>query len=322
MHKKVDDNHAPTADNGRITVSVASHGQRDLVAALLEQLADLRDTNIARVIVVHNLPSADLSKPPRATFELVQLHNSTPLGFATNHNLAFAQSSTPWFAVLNPDLEFRFGNPFPALLAAAADQRLGAVAPALVQPGTLHVEPPRGSVTPTEIIRRRLPGWKPPTDPAWLVGAFLMIRAEAFRMLGGFDESFRLYCEDVDLGLRLRDAGWHIKRVEENARVLHQTQRHSHRRIKYTMLHASSLLRLWKKHARRAPLRQRKNSTPRNKRTNITADAGPSKVATSKYSTENINETDLSTMLNDFWQTAANHQGPGKIDHVWFDSDR
>ena len=65
-----------------------------------------------------------------------------------------------------------------------------------------------------------------------------------------------------------------------------------------------------------------KNSTPRNKRTNITADAGPSKVATSKYSPENINETDLSTMLNDFWQTAANHQGPGKIDHVWFDSDR
>jgi N-acetylglucosaminyl-diphospho-decaprenol L-rhamnosyltransferase len=228
-----------------VTVSVASHGQRNLVAALLEQLATLRDPSLARVVIVHNLPDADLPKPPNATFDLVQLHNPEPLGFSANHNRAFAHCVTPWFAILNPDLEFRFGNPFPALLeAAAADPRLGAVAPTLLQPGTLHVEPPRGMVTPIELIRRRLPGWKPPAEPAWLVGAFLFIRAKAFKALGGFDERFRLYCEDVDLGLRLRDAGWRIRRIE-GARVLHQTQRRSHRNLEYTLLHVSSLLRLW-----------------------------------------------------------------------------
>ena len=64
------------------------------------------------------------------------------------------------------------------------------------------------------------------------------------------------------------------------------------------------------------------NSALRNKLTKIIEDAGLIKIGTSKYSTQNISETDLSTMLNDFWQTAANHQGPGKLDHVWFDSDR
>jgi GT2 family glycosyltransferase len=237
----------------RVTVSVVSHGQRELVAALLEQLTALCEPDIARVVVVHNLPDADLPKPPGGAFELVQLHNPKPLGFSANHNLAFGRCVTPWFAVLNPDLEFRFGNPFPALLEAAADPRLGAVAPILVQPGTLHVEPPRGVVTPMELVRRRLPGWKPPAEPAWLVGAFLFIRAEAFRALGGFDERFRLYCEDVDLGLRLRESGWRILRIE-SAKVLHQTQRHSHTSWNYTLLHISSLLRLWGKFALRANL--------------------------------------------------------------------
>ena len=228
-----------------MTVSVASHGQRNLVIALLKQLTALRDPCVVSVVVVHNLPDADLPTPQGAAFDLVQLHNPKPLGFAANHNLAFAHCATPWFAVLNPDLEFRLGNPFPALLeVAVADPRLGAVAPMLLQPGTLHVEPPRGVVTPLELIRRRLPGWQPPAEPAWLVGAFLLIRSDAFRALGGFDARFRLYCEDVDLGLRMREAGWRIQRVE-SARVLHQTQRHSHRSLRYALLHVSSLLQLW-----------------------------------------------------------------------------
>ena len=228
-----------------VTVSVVSHGQRDMVATLLQQLAALHDPNIARVVIVHNLPDVDLPKPPDATFELVQLHNPEPLGFSANHNRAFAYCETSYFAVLNPDIEFQFGNPFPVLLETMIDDaRLGAVAPALVQPETLHIEPNRRIVTPVEIISRRLPGRCPPVMPAWLVGAFLFIRADAFRALGGFDERFRLYCEDVDLGLRMREAGWSIRRIE-SSRVLHQTQRRSHRSLRYTLLHISSLLRLW-----------------------------------------------------------------------------
>lgn len=228
-----------------VTVSVVSHGQRDLVAALVAQLAALRDTSLVRVIIVHNLPDSDLPKPADATFEIVQLHNAKPLGFSANHNLAFQHCVSPWFAVLNPDLEFSFGNPFPTLLeAAASDPHLGAIAPALVQPETLHVEPNRGAVTPMEIIRRRLPGFRPPSEPVWLVGAFLLLKAEAFRVLGGFDERFRLYCEDVDLGLRLRQTGWTIRRVE-STKIVHLTQRQSHRSLKYSTIHMVSLLQLW-----------------------------------------------------------------------------
>lgn len=242
----------------RVTVSVVSHGQRKLVESLLRQLADLRDSDLGCVVLTHNLPDSDLPKPERAAFDLVQLHNEEPLGFSANHNQAFVQCATPWFAVLNPDLDFAFGDPFPALLAAATDDpRLGVVAPALLQPGSLCVEAHRGVVTPIELIRRRLPGWNPPAEPDWLVGAFMLIRKDVFKALGGFDARFRLYCEDVDFGLRTSKAGWNIRRVDA-ARVVHLTQRSSHRRLKYALMHMESLARLWLKLAR--------DSTFRNKR--------------------------------------------------------
>ncbi|MEW6560997.1 MAG: glycosyltransferase family 2 protein [Pseudomonadota bacterium] len=228
-----------------LTVSVVSHGQRDMVAALVLQLAGLLDPSLTRVVVIHNLPDADLPKPPDAIFELVQLHNPEPLGFSANHNRAFAHCETPYFAVLNPDIELQFGNPFPALLDAMfRDERLGAVAPALVQPTTLHIEPNRGLVTPWEIVRRRMPGHQPPKEPAWLVGAFVFIRTIAYRELGGFDERFRLYCEDVDLGVRLCKRGWNIRRID-TVRALHRTQRSSHKSMKYMWFHSLSILKIW-----------------------------------------------------------------------------
>lgn len=249
--------------SGNITISIVSHAQSDMVDALLRQLAELRDPSITRVVVVHNLPDIDLPKPYHAEFELIQLHNQEPQGFSANHNLAFIHCATPGFAVLNPDLDLRCGNPFPALLQAAfADPRLGAVAPTLVQPDTLKAEPNRGVVTPLELIRRRLPGWKPPDEPAWLVGAFLLLRTEAFRDIGGFDERFHLYCEDVDLGLRLRAFGWRIKRVE-NAKVVHLTQRNSHRHLKHIRWHLFSLFKLWMKIGAQGPRRASASESPR-----------------------------------------------------------
>ncbi len=231
-----------------LTVSIVSHGQRDITASLLKQLALLSDVNVGRVVVTHNLQDIKIDKPDHAGYDLVQLQNSEPRGFSENHNLAFEYCETPYFAVLNPDIELLFGNPFPALLDAMNnDARLGAVAPALVQPGTLNVEPNRRFVTPIELIRRRLPGYLPPVEPDWLVGAFLITRSEVYRDLGGFDRKFKLYCEDVDLGARIVRAGFAIRRLE-SVKVFHLTHRGSHRNLKYAWLHFNSLFRLWNKY--------------------------------------------------------------------------
>jgi GT2 family glycosyltransferase len=216
-----------------------------MAACILQQLADLNNCDIKTVVITHNLPDEDLYKPSNANFSLIQIHNQKPIGFSANHNQAFKHCDTSWFAILNPDLEFAFGDPFPALLAAGdEDQKIGMLAPLLIQANTMEAEPNRSMVTPLEVVRRRLPGWRPPDKPAWLVGAFLFVRWEIFDAVKGFDERYRLYCEDVDLSLRIQKTGMYVDRIT-SAQVIHLTQRNSQRKPLYLLWHVSSLWRLW-----------------------------------------------------------------------------
>jgi N-acetylglucosaminyl-diphospho-decaprenol L-rhamnosyltransferase len=48
------------------------------------------------------------------------------------------------------------------------------------------------------------------TAAPWLLGAALVIRRSAFDEVGGFDETFFMYYEEVDLCLRMRERGWQI----------------------------------------------------------------------------------------------------------------
>jgi GT2 family glycosyltransferase len=65
-------------------------------------------------------------------------------------------------------------------------------------------------------------GWDPerPRQVDWAVGAFLLLRREAWDAAGGFDPGQWLYAEDLDLGWRLARAGWKT-RYEPTAGVRH-----------------------------------------------------------------------------------------------------
>src|SRR5581483_1335695 len=65
--------------------------------------------------------------------------------------------------------------------------------------------------------------WNPdrPRTVPWAIGAFLLLRREAFDEVGGFDERQWMYAEDLDLGWRLHDASWATRYVPQ-ARVLHE----------------------------------------------------------------------------------------------------
>jgi GT2 family glycosyltransferase len=55
----------------------------------------------------------------------------------------------------------------------------------------------------------------------WAMGAFLIVRREAFEAIGGFDEAHWMFAEDLDLGWKLRHAGWST-RYEPAAVVRHE----------------------------------------------------------------------------------------------------
>lgn len=223
-----------------VTISVISHGQEKLLQELLHDLS-LSDC-IHQVVITHNLRAVDLFCPDVLSGRCLHLRNPSPKGFGANHNAAFFHCDTEWFAVVNPDIRMA-GDVFVQLIAQAAPEDVLLV-PALVNPRTGQVAPNRGLLTPWEVVRRRLPGWRPPAEPAWFPGAFLLIRATAFRQVGGFDGRFYLYAEDVDLCARLRLAGGRLRYVP-HVQVSHAAQRSSHVRWRYLRWHVASLLRLW-----------------------------------------------------------------------------
>lgn len=57
-------------------------------------------------------------------------------------------------------------------------------------------------------------------DVAWVIGACLLVRREAYEQVGGFDERFFMYSEEADWQRRMRDAGWKIA-FTPAARVMH-----------------------------------------------------------------------------------------------------
>ena len=78
--------------------------------------------------------------------------------------------------------------------------------------------------------------------PDWVAGMFMLSQLNTFRALGGFDERYFLYYEDVDLCARARAKGLQIA-VNTESSVVHAARRASRRDPRHALLHISSGLR-------------------------------------------------------------------------------
>lgn len=233
-----------------ITLSVVSHRQAGLAARLLEDLVALRRDDL-EVIYTANVPEAVPVETAAPFVTLVR--NEAPQGFARNHNAAFARARGAYFCVVNPDIRME-QDPFPVLLGLLeAIPRTAAVAPAIVEADSRPADHARRFPTllslAAKALRRghRLEYGSPqePYAPDWIAGMFMLFRSSTFREVGGFDERYFLYYEDVDICWRLRRAGYDV-RVCPFVRAIHHAQRASRRQLRYMVWHAQSMLRYFR----------------------------------------------------------------------------
>lgn len=232
-----------------LVVSIVSHGQRQLLTPLLHQLMYAARQLPMQVIVTQNLPEARCAIDTDPAFNLVWIQNDRPKGFGENHNAAFRVCSAPYFCVLNPDIQLTT-DCLNALVDAVA--RLSGVAgPRVTAPSGRLEDSARKLPTPTRLLlrwgRRRFePDYLPSVSEQqvdWLAGMCLMFDRETFAALGGFDERYHLYCEDVDICLRARLIGNAVTWVQYSE-VVHDAQRASRRNWRYLAWHIQSLARL------------------------------------------------------------------------------
>jgi GT2 family glycosyltransferase len=99
---------------------------------------------------------------------------------------------------------------------------------------------------PLALLHRHLSRQAPATvnQPEWVNAACLVFPSHVYQAVGGFDTRYFMYCEDVDLSLRLQLAG-HTLVEAPAAQVVHDASRASRRDLRHLAWHVRSLLRLW-----------------------------------------------------------------------------
>ncbi len=231
-----------------ISISVVSHGHINQVCSLINLLAKTSSQSIKRVWITCNTPEEQIYLK-NIPFGVHWLHNKSPKGFGVNHNQAFNHDMgmpdpAPYFAVLNPDLEWS-QDPFNTMLDVIDAEGLALVCPRQYNQQGQVQDHLRKIPTPGTLVSRYFSAEKSKIDaPDWVNAACLVFRSSVYKSIKGFDESYHMYCEDVDLCLRLQIAGYKWKEVPE-ASIVHLAQRNSHRNLRHLGWHIKSLLHLW-----------------------------------------------------------------------------
>ena len=232
----------------RVSVSVVSHLQARLAKGLLDDLAaHCRDA--VEVILTLNVEEPLPFEVADFGYPVELLRNHSPRGFGANHNAAFRLCRRRAFCVLNPDIRFA-ANPFPALIEELERDRVGVVAPCIVDTAGRTEDSARRFPTPWSLAAKALGRASTldyeigasPFSPDWIAGMFMLFSQEAFRAVGGFDERYFLYYEDVDICARLRAADYDVRLVPAVSAV-HHARRASRSNWKHRAWHLRSIVR-------------------------------------------------------------------------------
>lgn len=249
-------------------VIVVSYNTRDLT---LQALASARKATVgldARIVVADNGSADGTVEAVRAAYpEVTVLENPDNPGYGAAINRAAAATRpSSHLCAMNADVVLEPGSVVTLLRFLAVNRACGVVGPALVypdatpQPSAKHF--PTLGLALGELfgLHSLVPGnrWierfyygdrdlsrDAPVDT--VSGAVMMLRAEAFEKVHGFDEGFRMYFEETDLCRRLRDAGLGVAFCPA-ARAVHRhgasTLQTSVRQVEYYL----SYVRYFRKH--------------------------------------------------------------------------
>nr|MBA3302764.1 glycosyltransferase family 2 protein [Acidimicrobiia bacterium] len=242
-----------------VTAVIVSYNVAELLVACI---ASLRADGVERIVVVDNASSDGSARAVRQQepdVDLVALDRN--VGFATGANRGVARTSTPYVAVVNPDEVVEPGATEALVEALERDAGLALVGPRIeTTDGRLY---PSARTFPDLVVaaghaffylfwpdnpfsrRYRMLDWDHAAacDVDWVAGTHFVIRRRAWDEVGGFDEGYFMYMEDVDLCWRLHRAGWRVG-YEPAATVVHAIGR-STDQTPYRMIaaHHRSLLR-------------------------------------------------------------------------------
>lgn len=224
------DNEVTTA--GSVSIVIPHYGDPALALALVDDLKAQQTTSRLEIIVVDDCSPQAFPATP----DLTVLRRETNGGFGAAVNTGARVASGRWLMIANSDLRVR-QDFVEQLLDESAS-----LMPALVGPASRRSDGTReptgrrfpssvelfvSTALPLQAFHRRAwfqrltgrvaPRGQAPVAVDWVQGSLMLLPLELFLQVGGFDEDYFMYSEEVDLQRRLQDLGinrWLLPRVE------------------------------------------------------------------------------------------------------------
>jgi N-acetylglucosaminyl-diphospho-decaprenol L-rhamnosyltransferase len=221
-----------------LDVVIVSYRSRELLRSCLDSLRAHPPSIPMKLIVVDNDSGDGTAEMVAADYPDVELIAAPRnLGFAAATNLGATRGKAPHLLALNPDTALTPGALDKVLATMRAHPEVAVVGARLLrEDGSLDHASKRSFPTPLSALghftgvgrrpsaRGRLAAYGAPdvdSGPVDAVnGAFMLMRRDVFEQLGGFDEGYWMYMEDLDLSYRLARAGW-LSWYEPDAVVTH-----------------------------------------------------------------------------------------------------
>jgi hypothetical protein len=226
-----------------LSIILVSYRSREPLLACLGALrtdAEAAGLRLEIVVVDNDSRDGTLEALAAASPEVRVIANHENAGYARAVNQGLAATAAPFALVLNPDCEARPGALRALLDHAAAHPRAGIAGPRILNPdGSLEFSarsfpgPLTFLFNRYSLLTRLVPGnrfsrrylltdWDHASvrEVDWVSGACMLARRAAVEQVGGMDEAFFMFNEDVDWCRRMKQAGWAVT-FEPAAVVVH-----------------------------------------------------------------------------------------------------
>jgi N-acetylglucosaminyl-diphospho-decaprenol L-rhamnosyltransferase len=256
-----------TAPPAALAVVIVNYNTGPWLERCLRSLEAARGDLATDVVVIDNDShdgSADVAEQLGARL----IRNATNRYLSPAWNQGAAVTDAPHLLFLNPDTEWWKGTLDDFVAIATQHPQAGMVGPMIRNPdGTVY---PSGRRFPklADAIghafvspftrdnpftkRYEMEGWDRTTEREvdWVSGACMLFPRSVFEAVGGFDEGFPLYGEELDIATRLRDAGWSVV-FTPAVEIIHAVgistggERRPHRLV---VMHSRSMYRYYANH--------------------------------------------------------------------------
>lgn len=215
-----------------LSIIIANFNSGEYLLRCLESLKKSKDEVSIDVFVVDNASSDESLKNVKNKFpEINYIENKENLGFGKANNIALKKVNTPYVLFLNPDTQVDRGT-IPFLIKfMEEDKKIGAVTCKVVlEDGSLDWASHRAFPNPLVALSYALnidrfyhktsEDLTKVHEVDVISGAFFLTRKSILDKIGGFDEDYFMYGEDIDLCFRIKKAGYKIMFVP-SVKIIH-----------------------------------------------------------------------------------------------------